>query len=429
MYAKRFLAAALLKSGRPLRFVWRNLAHPTLVFGYRSGRAARKWLARKTEPWRNQLKSRYALHAVVALIALSVSATNLQAREMPVTPQDVGRHSILSRVTGHELEDLVVEEGVPVEFAKEITYLGTHTVSAQEHYALSSLYGDGNPENDILVEDDLPSVPIVNALRPQSDLSGDTGVRTRTRIIVHVVEEGENAGSIARRYGLQTNSVLQPNNLTARSVLRPGQQLDILPVDGILYTVRSGDTLVKISSKYKTDATKIMEFNGMSDASHLTVGEDIMLPDGKIPPPPAPTRQRLASVSQVFKPASDSGTTRLLWPTSARRITQYYNYRHRGVDIAGPVGTPIYASDDGVVTFSGWNSGGYGRMVIVDHQNGLFTRYAHASRNLVSKGDVVRRGDVIQLMGSTGRSTGPHIHYEVLSGSIYNRVNPFDYIR
>jgi LysM repeat protein len=358
-----------------------------------------------------------------------VTATNLQAQEGPVRIEDVGNHSILSKVTHQEMEDLVVEEGVPMEFSNEMSYLSSHAVLARAGFVASQ--GESDPSADILFEDsESSSMPIVNAIRVQTEIKGESQTRTRTKIVEHVVQEGENVGTISRKYGLQVVTILSANNLSARSIIRPGQKLKILPTDGIVYTVKRGDTLVSIASKYKSDAEKILEFNNMRDAGHLSIGQDLILPGGKVPPPPAPKRTTITSnLRQVFTPADDSGTTRLLWPTAARRITQYYNYSHRGADIAGPVGTPIYAADDGVVTFSGWNSGGYGYMIIVDHGNGLYTRYAHGSRNLSKKGDVVKRGDVIQLMGSTGRSTGPHIHFEVMTGSYTHRVNPFDYIR
>ncbi len=432
MTVKRALVRVILGSHKPLAFLWRTLVHPTLFYVYRGGRLLKKWLGRALEPIRIRLGGRYAVHTMVVSLALLVTATNLQARELPMISDSMGRNSILSKVSGYEMEDLLLEEALPVEFANEMTYLGAHAVRARSEYVGQVTKDEQvDPAEEVLLETAPPASVLVNAVRVLTDVAvADASPKTRSKITEHVVQSGENIGSIAREYGLTTTSILQPNDLSARSIIRPGQKLEILPVNGILYTVRRGDTLVAIANKYKSDATKIMKINQMADAGSLTIGENIILPDGKMPPPPPPTPSRVTTnIRQVFTPAADVGSTRLLWPTSARRVTQYYNWRHRGVDIAAPTGTPIYAADDGVVTFSGWNNGGYGRMVIVDHQNGLYTRYAHASRNLVSTGDVVKRGDVIQLMGSTGRSTGPHIHFEVLSGSIYNRVNPFDYIQ
>ena len=117
----------------------------------------------------------------------------------------------------------------------------------------------------------------------------------------------------------------------------------------------------------------------------------------------------------------------MLWPATVRRITQYFNWRHRGIDIAGPTGTLIYAALDGMVEISGWNSGGYGYQIVLRHSNGMKTRYAHSSKLFVSVGQKVTKGEVIALMGSTGRSTGSHLHFEVVVGGV--RVNPFLYVK
>ena len=431
MALKRFFGRLILVSRGPLAFLWRVLVHPTLFYCYRGGRLFKKWLIRAMAPARSWLNIKYIVHVLVIFLSFVVVSSNIQAREQPTISGSLGQHSILSRVSGREMEDLVVEEAGPVEFVKEVSYLGAQAIRPKAESLGQVMSGNGDPATDLLIESLPPSI-ILNAVRVQTDLlAADESVRTRTQVIEHIVEAGENVGSIAHRYNLQTNTILVANDLSARSVIRPGQKLRILPVDGILYTVKKGDTILSIANKYKSTAEQIMEFNDLADAGALSIGQSLILPGGKLPAPaPAPAPALVTTnLRQVFSPATGGGSGRLLWPTSARRITQYYKRSHLGVDIAGPVGTPIYAADDGVVTFSSWNNGGYGRMVIIDHGNGLHTRYAHASRNLVQNGDVVKRGDVIQLMGSTGRSTGSHIHFEVLSGGIYNRVNPFDYIQ
>ena len=115
-----------------------------------------------------------------------------------------------------------------------------------------------------------------------------------------------------------------------------------------------------------------------------------------------------------------------VWPAGVRRISQYYSWRHTGLDIAGPTGTNIYAMDSGVVTFSGV-SNGYGYNILVDHGNGMKTRYAHASKLYVEKGETVTKGQVIMAMGSTGWSTGPHLHFEVIVNGA--KKNPLSYIK
>ena len=134
----------------------------------------------------------------------------------------------------------------------------------------------------------------------------------------------------------------------------------------------------------------------------------------------------LADIRNIFKPAQPIAG-KLNWPTTSKRITQYFlGWRHSGLDIGVKVGQPVYAANDGVVITSGWNSGGYGYYVIIDHGNGFHTLYAHNSKNYVTKGERVKKGDVISASGSTGRSTGPHLHFEVRVNG--NKVNPLDYL-
>jgi LysM repeat protein len=408
------------------------LIQPTFFYCYRGFRLFRKRLRLSIESFGFKIDSKHVAHILIIVLSFLVTGANLQAYELPLISSGMGQHSIISEISGSEIEDLVVEEASSVELVKEVTYLDAHAVRPKAE-SLGQILAQQqiDPSLDILSEPVLSTSILVNAIRIQTDITtAEDSIKTRTEVVEHVVEAGENIGSIARRYGLETRTILSSNNLSARSIIRPGQKLKILPVDGITYTVKRGDTLLSIGNKYKSTTEKIIEFNALADAGALSIGQVLILPGGELPPPPPPSPTRVSiNLRQVFSPATDIGGGRLLWPTSARRITQYFNRRHQGVDIAAPVGAPIYAADDGVVIFSGWNSGGYGRMIIVEHGNGLFTRYAHGSRNLVQSGDAVKRGDVIQLMGSTGRSTGSHLHFEVLSGGIYKRVNPFDYIQ
>ena len=136
----------------------------------------------------------------------------------------------------------------------------------------------------------------------------------------------------------------------------------------------------------------------------------------------------VGSVSKLFTTGKVTGTGNMLWPTTARVITQYFTWRHHGLDIGLPKGQPIYAVDAGTVIKSqcGWN-GGYGCHIIIDHGNGIKTLYGHSSRLDVTVGDAVARGQTIGLVGSTGKSTGSHIHLEVRVNG--KAVNPLGYIK
>ena len=250
------------------------------------------------------------------------------------------------------------------------------------------------------------------------------GTAARTTVEYYTVEAGDTISGIAERFGLSVNTLLWENRLSSRSIIRIGQKLTILPTDGITYRIGRNDTVAKIAQRYGVSADNILAYNKISSTS-LTIGQTIVIPGGRPPAPPAAAVARTAPVSPITAPGSSS--TRLLWPTDARRITQYYTWRHGGVDIAGPSGTTIYAAEEGIIEVAGWNRGGYGYYIIIDHGGGLKTLYAHNSKLQVAAGDRVERGQRIANVGSTGRSTGPHLHFEVrLRGG---RTNPLNYIR
>jgi murein DD-endopeptidase MepM/ murein hydrolase activator NlpD len=360
-----------------------------------------------------------------------VTATNIYAGEVPPLPE--GNNSVLASATEAEEEEILLEEAA-TEAApeQENSYLNGLALSTQEFHGEETYDGTDDGLYDDSLEEEFVS-PFDNAVRVLPEAAPSERPATRTTIVEYAVQDGDTVASIADRFGLTMSTVLAANGLSSRGLIRPGQVLRILPVDGVIYKIKKGDTLLKIAQTYRSELEKIMEMNGLS-SEMVAVGTELILPDGRAPAPPAPKPpSRLASnIRDVFipPPAADRvGTSKLLWPTAVRRITQYYRRGHTGVDIAGPMGTPIYASDDGVVVTSGWNRGGYGNMIIVDHGNGILTRYAHHTKNLVGVGDAVKRGDVIALMGSTGRSTGPHLHFEVMLGSTSRRANPLDYVR
>lgn len=260
----------------------------------------------------------------------------------------------------------------------------------------------------------------------------------RTEIIEYTVQSGDTISAIARRFQLNINTILWANNLNSFSIIRPGNTLSILPSDGFLYKVKSGDTIGRLAQVYRTSPEKIIDSNNLDQSGNIRIGQELIIPGTRVSTP-SPSR----SVAQTSTPSpaisatirdivsSDSSVVssdRMLWPTPGRRITQYFSWAHNGLDIADRVGTPIYASESGVVELSqgGWN-GGYGNMILINHGSGKKTRYAHASQLLVSKGEQVEKGQVIALMGSTGRSTGPHLHFEVIING--TRYNPLNYIR
>jgi len=270
----------------------------------------------------------------------------------------------------------------------------------------------------------------------------ETGLPDRSKIQNYIVQQNDTLSSIATKFNLKIITLLSANNLSLTTPLQIGQKLEILPVDGIRYRVQKGDTLSRIAQRFSINEQDILSLNNLTQDGILAIGTSLMLPGAVIPrqSPQAPREQPktlLARLRNLFTPekakkSSDAQNIvggalgKFLWPTSARRVTQYFSWRHPAVDIAGPISNKIYAADDGVIVLSGWQRG-YGLTLLIDHENGKRTRYGHASKLLASAGERVEKGQVIAMVGSTGRSTGPHLHFEVFVGG--RRVNPLSVIR
>jgi len=288
---------------------------------------------------------------------------------------------------------------------------------------------------DLIIFDDSSDLVFKPQLLPGENGSDSSGemANTRTEIIYYTVQNGDTVSTIARHFGITVNTILWANNLTSFSLIRPGDRLSILPYSGVLYTVKKGDTLAKIAQTYDVELEKILSCNTLGNS--LSIGQKIVVPGAKkiastVTSRPTNTGQSGISVIKnlIKNPTVKTSGNKMAWPTSGNRITQYFSWRHTGLDIANKVGTPIYAADSGTVIIAqgGWN-GGYGNTIVIDHGGGKKTRYGHASKLFVKVGDEVEKGENIAAMGSTGRSTGSHLHFEVLIGGV--KYNPLNYIR
>ncbi len=236
------------------------------------------------------------------------------------------------------------------------------------------------------------------------------------QISVYVVRSGDSLGSIAHLFDVTVNTIVWANGLKG-GVIQPGQTLIILPISGVQHTVVKGDTLQSLAKKYKADAEEIAQYNALSTDEKLAIGEKVIIPDGTVAPPPStsPTKNR---VRNVGGPSYEGYYLRPILGGVRTQGLHGYN----GVDIGARTGTPILAAAEGDVIISrnyGYNAG-YGNYIVVKHANGTQTLYAHLSNNLVSEGTHVVRGQLIGEVGSTGRSTGPHLHFEVRGAK-----NPF----
>lgn len=285
---------------------------------------------------------------------------------------------------------------------------------------LANAYPGGVPEE---LNDLTPSSAVVTSL----DLT-EYGVQTqrsdkpRDQVESYAVKEGDTLARVADKYDVSIDTIKWANDLK-RDSLSIGQILKIPPVTGIVHKVREGETVQSIAKRYKTESQKIVNFpfNDFADLDTfaLNVGQTLIVPDGV--QPEAPAIARIAP-----PPIVAGGTGQFLWPTSGI-ITQYPVWYHMAFDIANPSAPGVMAADGGTVTLVEYLRYGYGQYAIVDHGGGLSTLYAHMSEIYVKPGDNVARGQVIGRMGSTGRSTGTHLHFETRRNG--TPVNPAGFFK
>jgi murein DD-endopeptidase MepM/ murein hydrolase activator NlpD len=296
--------------------------------------------------------------------------------------------------------------------------VGAQEESPNSHLTSASmplLQGSHNPNPQLAVA---YSSSIVDGVALRSDsnpIAEEARKASSDQISVYVVREGDTLSTIAEMFQVSANTIRWANNMTGKSTIHPGQSLVILPVTGIKYTVKKGDTVKSIATKYKGDIDEILSYNGLEAGVTLAVGTEIIIPDGEIAAPAGS-----AGGKALARYSGPSYAGYYLKPVAGVKTQGLHG--HNGVDLGAPTGTPVWASAAGQVIIalsSGWN-GGYGEYVVVKHSNGTQTLYAHLSRVSVSVGQTVGQGDVIGAVGSTGRSTGAHLHFEVRGAA-----NPF----
>lgn len=245
----------------------------------------------------------------------------------------------------------------------------------------------------------------------------------------YVVREGDSLNGIAKLFNVKPSTVLWANDLPVGAALQVGQQLTILPVTGLRYTTKKGDTLASIAKKYSASADEIASYNGVDDST-LAAGVDLIVPNGEIEsasPVRTPLKKRSSKIGpepahNVGPQGSASEMAYYIAPLTDYIETQEI-HGYNAVDLAAPTGTPVFASAGGdviVAKGSGWN-GGYGEYVVIQHDNGSQTLYSHMSKVSAYDGQSVAQGEIIGYVGQTGKATGPHVHFEIRNGI----KNPF----
>lgn len=272
--------------------------------------------------------------------------------------------------------------------------------------------------------------------------------RPRSTVVTYTVQLNDTVLGIAEGFKLSPNTIMWANldDLNSPFVMEVGQVLRIPPIDGVLHTVKEGDTVASIAKLYEVSTDEIVGYAGNNLANAdagLAADAVVIVPNGvrslPKPEPPASTAttsssSSSSSSSSVPAPSARGGTgtsapwraNGFVWPTWGTITQRYYYPAHPAIDIGAPLGTAVVAADEGSIIASGWSNLGYGYMIMISHPDGYVTLYGHMSWLAVSVGDYVGRGQRIGNVGSTGRSTGPHLHFEVRRYGYY--YNPLVYL-
>lgn len=270
---------------------------------------------------------------------------------------------------------------------------------------------------------------VLNPITSVSEIETSTQIsqKPRDQIITYKVQGGDTLSSIAQKFGVSVETIKWANLdkiVSDKAVLHPGDELQIPPVTGVVHKVKSGDTVYSLGKRYGVSAQNIVNFpfNTYADDETfaLAIGSNIVVPDGEMPEE-VPIAPRPLPVTLVA-----GGTGQFIWPAQGV-ITQYPVWYHMAVDIANPSAPDISAGETGIVVTRECLKWGYGCYIILDHGNGFQTLYSHMQSFYVALGEKVSKGQSIGRMGSTGRSTGTHVHFEVRKGGVLQ--NPLNYLR
>jgi len=295
--------------------------------------------------------------------------------------------------------------------------------------------GSWSDESDSEASIDGPFGSDGTLLKP---VSVDTTVADGSALLrTYRVKSGDTLTGIAHKFHVSMMTVWWANQLKSKNDLKVGQWLTIPPVNGVVVTVATSDTLDTLASKYHVDASEIVDVNQLTD-NVLVVGQTLTIPGALSSSiaTPKPTKKPVVQSSggssggSTRAPARYSGG-KLSWPVAGGYISQYFHYGHYAIDIAADMGTRVMAAASGRVIFAGWKNNGGGYQVWIAHGSNLYTTYNHMSAITVGRGQSVSRGQQVGRVGMTGNATGPHLHFEVWIGPVWDggtRVNPLNYL-
>ncbi len=283
---------------------------------------------------------------------------------------------------------------------------------------LSTLINQSYP----LDADTIARLPVPHTIIPE---------RSRAQVITYAIQQGDNIFDVAAQFGLAPETIVWSNREGIKDapwLIRPGLEVFILPVDGVYHTVRAGETAASIAADYEVGQSILYnEWNDLEEGRRLREGQLLIVPGGKgeevtwAPPQPqyaiAGTSQLSWGVCSGVTFTGPGANGWFIYPTGSSRVSGWYfhdprNPTHIGLDYTCRLGDPLYAADNGVVTIAGWN-GGYGILIEINHGNSFITRYGHFSDIAVGCGQSVYQGQLLGYCGSTGWSTGPHLHFEI----------------
>lgn len=356
---------------------------------------------------------------------------------------------------------------------QKILYFGTHVfllaiilvlaLGLRQLYVLSEPGQEGgnffaaataspSPDRTMALLPDISGlIPQVNGIQRLARLHTDVPSRPRQEVETYLVRQGDTLFGIAEKFGLKPETILWSNQLVLADnphSLRPGQELNILPVNGAYYRWSAGDGLNGVARYYHVTPEEIINFPtnrldpiALGDLSHpdIEAGAWLVIPGGtrdfvswSAPAIPLDNPE----VATVLGPGACKniqgglvGSGAFIWPSNNHYLSGY-DYvpgaNHPGIDIAGNEGDTVYAADNGVIVYAGWNNWGYGNVIVINHGNGWQTLYAHLSSYVISCGQFVYQGNAIGAIGSTGNSDGAHLHFEMMYNAV--RVNPHDYL-